>query len=94
MISYPHEAQFPARDVRKPVNFRGYAVFPWGDVTEVVVSNLSYEGCELRTPELMRRGDTFELRVARRGLIRAQVRWTGNQRAGCRFVLPEPTKAL
>jgi hypothetical protein len=87
MIRPQQDDGFPKREPRKPVDLLGFARHPWGDFTQVRLSNLSYTGCEIRTPEQMRRGDTFELRVARRGVIKAQVCWTGLQRAGCKFMI-------
>ncbi|WP_425505313.1 PilZ domain-containing protein [Sphingomonas piscis] len=72
---------------RNPVNLSGFAVHPWGEFDDLTVVNMSYEGCEIRSPVKFIPGDTFELRVARRGIISAPVRWTGLQRAGCQFVL-------
>ena len=86
MTSLPQEIGYPQREVRRPVSLRGFALHPWGEFTDLTVSNLSYGGCEIRTADQLRRGDTFELRVARRGVIQAQVCWSGLQRAGVKFL--------
>src|SRR5688500_7592629 len=83
MMSVP---QYPKREVRKPVFLRALAVHPWGDQTKLTIFNLSYAGCAIRTPQRMRRGDTFQLEVPKLGVIQAQVCWTGLQRAGCKFI--------
>lgn len=86
MISVP---QYAKREARKQVYLRALAAYPSGEHTKLTVFNLSYAGCEVRTPKRMRRGDTFQLRIAKLGVIKAQVCWTGPQRAGCRFIEDE-----
>jgi hypothetical protein len=79
----------PEREGRKQVNFRGLAVQSWGDYAAMTMANLSYSGCEIRTPLPMQRGDTLQLKVSQRGTIKAQVCWTGLQRAGCKFIVDD-----
>lgn len=71
---------------RKPVALRAVAVPHEGAMLDAFVSNLSYEGCDIECTPLPQRGEQVELRVARLGIIKAEVLWTRGGRAGCRFL--------
>jgi hypothetical protein len=67
------------------VNLRAYAVRQDHSGVEVLLLDLSYEGCGIETPIDFDEGETLELRVVKRGAIQARVRWCRNGRAGLVF---------
>lgn len=69
---------------RRPVELRGYALAEGLDV-DVKVSDLSYDGCQIRSEHEFGIGDRFELRIIGRGGIDAEVRWVADECAGLRF---------
>jgi hypothetical protein len=72
---------------RRPVELRAFAVQNCGQAAEARIDDLSYDGCGLSCddgePE---RGEQLELRVVRLGIINAEVCWSEDGRAGCRFI--------
>lgn len=76
---------FVSRDDRRPVHLRGFALSDTRDC-DVVLSDLSYGGCQIRSADTFERGETFELRVVKRGASHVEVRWVRDERAGARFV--------
>jgi hypothetical protein len=74
------------RGPRRTVQLMGEAHWPGGRSAEVVLSNLSYDGCELSSRHSFQRGETIMLRLPDRGVIRAQIRWVRNGKAGARFL--------
>lgn len=74
-----------ARRERRPVSMRGFAVGENGIAAEVLLLDLSYEGCGIETPVAFRAGEAIKLSVLRRGAIDARVRWCANGRAGLVF---------
>lgn len=74
------------QEVRKPVELRAFALPSGGGVAEATISDLSYDGCGLECTQMPARGDELELRVVRLGVIQAEVRWSRDGRAGCRFL--------
>jgi len=74
------------RGLRRTVKLMGEAHWPGGRSAEVVLSNLSYDGCELSSRHSFQRGETIMLRLPDRGVIRAQIRWVRNGKAGARFL--------
>lgn len=80
---------FVSRDERRPVNLRGFALSETRD-SDVVVSDLSYGGCRIHSVDSFEEGETFELRVLKRGASRVEVCWTRDDRAGARFLGSEP----
>ena len=73
------------RDKRRAVSLRGHAVLPGGAIVEVMVEDLSYDGCKIRTATPLKPGETIRLGVLERGMIEAQVRWSSNGSAGLVF---------
>jgi hypothetical protein len=76
---------FVARDERRPVTMRGFALSPSRD-SDVTLADLSYGGCQIRSKDKFRPGETFELRVIKRGRMQVEVCWANDGRAGARFV--------
>lgn len=76
---------FLSREERRPVNLRGFALSDTRD-SDVVLSDLSYGGCQIHSAEPFEEGETFELRVLKRGASRVEVCWARKDRAGARFL--------
>lgn len=77
---------WPDRGTRRPVRFTAEAWWADGSSADVVVSNLSYDGCQLTSRHQFNRGETVLLNLPDRGRIRAQIRWIRNGKAGARFL--------
>lgn len=69
---------------------RGHAVLPDGTTTELLLLDLSYEGCGVEIPVELAAGDTILLSVLGRGAIEADVRWYAGGKAGLVFRVEEP----
>ena len=69
---------------------RGHAVLPDGTTTEILLLDLSYEGCGVEIPVELEAGETIMLSVLGRGAIKADVRWYAAGRAGLVFQVEEP----
>lgn len=52
----------------------------------VVVSNISYDGCRIRSEEALQPGECFTLVVPKLGEIKVQVQWSSPQDAGAQFI--------
>lgn len=76
---------FIDRAERRPVNLRGYALSATRD-SDVLVSDLSYTGCQLCCDQDFKPGEVVELRVVKRGLVEAEIRWSAEGRAGAQFL--------
>ena len=76
---------FVLRNKRQPVNLRAFALSPTRD-SDVILSDLSYKGCQIRSLDAFKPGEILELRVIKRGLIQAEIRWARQGRAGVRFI--------
>jgi hypothetical protein len=82
-----------ARRERRPVSLRGFALREDGSTIEILLLDLSYEGCGIETPVDFAAGETIKLSVLRRGAIEARVRWCAGGKAGLVFESeeqPEP----
>lgn len=76
---------FVPRAERRPVTMRGFALSTTRD-SDILVDNLSYDGCRIHCDDKFSTGEVVELRVVKRGAIQAEVRWTSNGRAGVEFI--------
>jgi hypothetical protein len=76
---------FVQRDERRSVDLRGFALSPTRD-SDVKLADLSYGGCQIESSDGFRPGETFEVRVIKRGSMQAEVRWASKGRAGVRFI--------
>lgn len=76
---------FEMRADRRPVNLRAFALSPTRD-SDVVVADLSYTGCQIRSEDSFEAGESLELRIIKRGAIKAEIRWSGKGCAGARFI--------
>ena len=75
-----------SRGHRRPVNTTAEAQWADGSSASVVVSNMSYEGCQLTSRHQFARGETVKLQLPERGEIFAHIRWVRNGKAGARFL--------
>ena len=73
------------RRERRPVSLRGFAVLEDGSTHEILVLDLSYEGCGIAIPAELKPGQAITLSVLRRGAITAEVRWCSAGKAGLVF---------
>jgi hypothetical protein len=79
-----------ARRERRPVSLRGFALREDGSTSEILLLDLSYEGCGIETPSKLAPGEVVKLSVLRRGAIEAKVRWCKGGKAGLVFESEEP----
>lgn len=73
------------RRERRHVSLHGYAMRKDGSPFDVLLLDLSYEGCGIETSEQLEPGEELTLSVLRRGAIEAYVRWCSGGRAGLVF---------
>jgi hypothetical protein len=73
------------RRERRPVSMSGYALFDDGTTAEILVVDLSYDGCGIEVPVELTAGQHVKLSVLRRGVIEADVRWYRGGKAGLVF---------
>jgi PilZ domain len=76
-----------SRSARRRVSFAGTATRADGSSLRVLVSNLSYEGCNLLCDKRLDRGEIVDVTVPGLGTMSAQVRWIAEERAGLSFLL-------
>ena len=74
------------RGQRRPARHEAEACWPDGSSATVLVSNLSYEGCEISSEHEFVRGETIRLMLPERGPIHAQIRWVRGGKAGAKFL--------
>ena len=74
-----------SRPERRQVALRGFALADGVDA-DIIVSDLSYEGCQIRSAQAFAVGDKLDLRIIGRGGVKGVVRWVADDRAGIRFV--------
>lgn len=79
------EREWPAREVRHPVSLRAFALNDRRDA-DIVLTDLSYSGCQIRSSEDFAVGEKLQLRVIKRGLIQAEIRWARTGKAGAQFL--------
>lgn len=76
---------FAERAERRPVSLRGFALSAAHD-SDILVSDVSYTGCQFTSDDAFEPGEVVELRLMKRGAIEAEIRWSEDGRAGARFV--------
>jgi len=77
--------KFVMRPERRTVSLRGFALGDGRD-SDVQVADLSYGGCRIDSNDVFKAGEVVELRVVKRGMIYAEIRWASGGRAGARFI--------
>lgn len=80
------------RQPRKPVKLRAAALRSDGTSVEVVLLDLSYEGCGIETSAELEAGEPIKLSILGRTPIDARVRWSDGKRAGLIFGAEDPAK--
>ena len=78
------------RRERRPVSMRGFALLADGTSHEILVLDLSYDGCGIATSIDLERGSAVKLSVLRRGAVDAEVRWCSGGKAGLVFTAEAP----
>lgn len=73
------------RHERRKVSLRALAIRADGSTADILLLDLSYEGCGIETPVELEAGEAIKLSVMCRGVIDAHVRWYENGRAGLVF---------
>jgi hypothetical protein len=81
-----------ARRERRPVTMRAFAERADGSSAEVLLLDLSYEGCGIETPVALAEGEELKLAVLRQGLIDARVCWYADGKAGLIFTDATPAE--
>jgi hypothetical protein len=74
------------RHKRRPVELRGYLVRTDGEIVDVRVLDLSFDGCGIHLFTQLAPGEEVKLSVLSRGAVKAIVRWCTARKAGLRFV--------
>lgn len=59
-----------------------------GGKIEVIVTDISREGCRLETDGSLEIGEQVDIKVERYGSFAAQIRWIAGRQAGARFLDP------
>lgn len=78
------------RSERREVRLRALAIRADSSTAEIILLDLSYEGCGIETPVELEAGEAIKLSVLQRGVIDAHVCWYEKGRAGLAF---EPANA-
>jgi hypothetical protein len=71
---------------RRSVRLVAAAFWPDGSSASVLISNLSYSGCEMQSRHSFEAGGTIRLTLPDRGNIHGHIRWVRNGRAGIKFL--------
>jgi hypothetical protein len=75
-----------AREYRRRVSLIGSASREDGASVRVLVTNLSYAGCQMQSDRALTRGEMIRLRLPNMGDMNAQVRWVSDVKCGLRFL--------
>jgi len=78
------------RRERRPISLRGFAIREDGSTCEVLMLDLSYEGCGIESPAEFRVGEKLKLAVLGRGEIESEVCWCEDGKAGLVFDCEQP----
>src|SRR5881409_3690755 len=70
------------RRERRSVSMRGFALRADGETIEIVLLDLSYEGCGIETTTKLHRGEALKITVLGRCAIDTHVRWCRGGKAG------------
>ena len=87
----PAARAIDGRAERRSVRLSGHLLLAGGITHDVIVADLSYEGCGIETAAPLAPGQAVKLSVLRRGAIDAEVRWAKDGKAGLGF--PVKTEA-
>jgi|tagenome__1003787_1003787.scaffolds.fasta_scaffold20707940_2 hypothetical protein len=86
------------RAERRSVSMAGHILLAGGITHDILVTDLSYEGCGIETAAPLEPGQALKLSVLRRGALDAEVRWVKDGKAGLGFPVktdepPQPRKS-
>jgi hypothetical protein len=84
------ERPLDERGDRRSVRLRAYIAQAGGITSEILISDLSYEGCGIETPVELAPGEAIKLSVVGCGAIGARVRWSCDGKAGLVFDPEKP----
>jgi hypothetical protein len=84
------ERPLDERGDRRSVRLRAYIAQAGGITSEILISDLSYEGCGIETPVELAPGEAIKLSVVGRGAIGARGRWSCGGPAGLVFDAETP----
>ena len=73
------------RGERRPVRLSGHALLEDGNTADIVLVDLSYEGCGIECPVKLKKGSSIKLAIVQRGAISATVRWYKAGKAGLAY---------
>jgi hypothetical protein len=76
------------RAARVDTRFKATLVDSDGAQHDVIVTDISREGCRLETKELLKIGENVKIEVPKYGLYPAQIRWALGDEAGAVFLEP------
>ena len=82
----------PRGEPRRPAKWAAAAQWPDGSRANVLVTNLSYQGCRLVSDRQFTKGETVRLFMPSLGQVHAQVRWVRNGIAGTKFITGDSSK--
>lgn len=74
------------REYRRKVSIAGLATDAAGRRLRLLVTNISYAGCQVLVDQPLRRGETLHLVLPNRGQVTGQVRWVSGGKCGLRFL--------
>jgi hypothetical protein len=81
-----------ARRQRREVEMRAYAVRVDGEIVDLRVLDLTYDGCGIETDADWKTGEELKLSVLGCGAVKARVRWSRGRKAGLRFEVDAPPR--
>jgi len=76
------------RAPRVDTRFNATLIDSDGGKHDVIVTDISREGCRLEAKEMLKIGETVQLEVPKYGLYPAQIRWALGNEAGAVFLEP------
>ena len=76
------------RSPRVDTRFNATLIDGDGSKYQVVVTDISREGCRLESEELLKIGENVQIEVPKYGLYPAQIRWALGNEAGAVFLEP------
>jgi hypothetical protein len=81
-----------AREYRRRVSLIGSASREDASSVRVLVTNISYAGCQLQSGQALTRGEMIQLHLPNMGEMSAQVRWVSDVKCGVRFLVGASAK--
>ena len=76
------------RSPRVDTRFKATLIGSDGGRHDVIVTDISREGCRLEAEDMLKIGETVQLEVPKYGLFPAQIRWALGNEAGAIFLEP------